>query len=207
MQSALIKILPTEELKAQYLSLSRQVTEMQSVSCPIGYLKELCDKMKYNVSYRLKGEYNWCFFRLSETSPIIFVARSEWSNIDSKMIVSRNIIRRLLEFDVPVHKEYDESKYDDSLILLVGLYAREVAKRSPLHPSVAVANIAMKKRMTVRWRFEKSVEGWTCYCVANHKFGRGKTLRVSASAPVKEGSKDECKRLASVNMLKLMSSI
>lgn len=199
MQSIFIKTLSTEELKEHYLILSKQITD----GCPISYLKELCDKMKYNVSYRLKGGYNWCFFRLSEGSPIIFVVRSECSNIDSKMIVSRDIIRQLLDFDVPTHKEFDESKYNKSLILLAGLYAREIAKRSPLHPSIAVANIAMKKRMNVKWRLEKTTEGWSCYCIANRKFGAGKTLRVYASSSFK----DECKKLASVNMLKLISSI
>lgn len=70
-----IQDLSIEELQLQYVELSKNVTKMLQTSCPIVYLKELCDAINCDVSYRMTKDHLWIFFRISLESPIIYINR------------------------------------------------------------------------------------------------------------------------------------
>lgn len=191
------KMLSTEELRVQMIDLSKQTTDMLSKSCAITFLKELCDALNYDISYRINQGYLWCFFRANVFSRIMFVTRLPCGPIDVKRLVSHLMIQKIQQDSWPLHKEYEPRNYNYSLILLLKEYSREFAKRTPLHPTQAVQELALKKGYKVKWEFEINQDRWVCTCVASKS--KKITIRGKSSVvPFGDDAKKEAKRLASV---------
>jgi hypothetical protein len=205
-------MLNTEELNTQLLDLSKQVTDMTTKSCAIQFLKELCDALYYEISYRLHHGYCWCFFRVNMHSPIMFTKRVSWGLEDAKRQVSHLMLECLIDDGWVLHTEYQPEKYNPSLILLLKEYTREYSKRLPLHPTQTVQEIAIKKGYKISWEFAEDFNRgrYVCICVAKNVSRRRRGPQILRSKPVSvdfcEGAKNEAKRLASLNLINLFSS-
>lgn len=207
MQDIVIKTLSTEELEIQRTELAKKVTSMLSTGCAINFLKELCEQTGFDISYRQKLGYVWCFFRLAADTGILHTARADWSWPDAKRYASHLILQQLKDHTSGVNA-YDYKAYNPSMILLLSMYSREIARRSPLHATSAVLEIAQKKKMNIKWNIVRTTMSWSCWCVASYKYKKSTMIRTSTvNVPDKIGAKDEAKKLASKRMLEMLKNL
>ncbi|MEK7431887.1 MAG: hypothetical protein AABZ74_02040 [Cyanobacteriota bacterium] len=209
MQDIVIKTLSTEELETQRLELSKKVSSMLSTGCATIFLRELCDQTGYDVSYRQKLGYIWCFFRWSDDTDILYTSRADWSWPDAKRYASHLILQKLKSHTSKIDESYDYKVYNPSMILLLSMYSREIARRSPLHATSAVLEIAHKKKMNIKWNVEKSATSYSCWCAATYKYTPfSKIIRTpTVNVSFKIGAMDEAKKLASTRMLEMLKYV
>lgn len=187
--SAYVRTLSSEELKIKFDELSKKVTDMSSVSCANTYLKEQCDKYGYDLSFRKTQQFEWCFFRADEEGPVLAVTKGRMNYFitptgKEKWASSRQAAHRMIEklsYDDLFELPYQPELYNEKLINLRKIYNREIQKRSPLHITSAVLEIAVAKNYKVEWHISKNETSFYGWGTIQRSIGKN----MSRSAPQK----------------------
>jgi hypothetical protein len=199
-----VKTLSTDELEDLCKEKTEDKQTMIFMSCPLTYLKELCDHKNFEVSFKVSRKYYWCFLRINgsiaHTTRVKFGNESPGENY-YKRLVCQKMLDTVPEY---VYNFYPE-RYDQDLIDKVSICIRELARRSPISPISSVHEIASRKKMDVKWVWNLLATGQNCTVTLRNNYENYSAT--STTLNFYPGSKKESKELAAKELLMMLTEM
>jgi hypothetical protein len=203
-----IRTLSLEQLKFEQIQLSKEVSKMKSLGCFKEVSKHLLEQFRIYYSFERTDNNLWLciLWKRGDTGNLEIVEKGHSAKkYDSFRICLEKI--KLLPNYQNCNICFDPSVMDFSKIALLGDYFREIEKRKELHPVSALEEYSIKKKLNIKWEFERKEKGTICNCEIVDKSGNiiiGVKSFVSRESEIKFPKKESKKRAAAIAFRSLL---